>query len=80
MAGERVSLKSSMLESASFNETMSILVIEFKNGSQYEYYAVPRAVFQEFIQSESCGRFYNEKIKERFPFKKTEIKRRPSTT
>jgi len=77
MASDRISLKSSMLEAASFDEAMSVLEIEFKNGARYEYYAVPRAVFQELIQSESCGRFYNEKIKERFPFKKTEIKRRP---
>jgi len=43
------------------------LEIEFVHGDVYRYLLVPRGLFIEFIQAESKGAFFNERIRDRFP-------------
>ena len=43
------------------------LEIEFVDGDVYRYFLVPRHVFLEFMQAESKGAFFNERIRDRYP-------------
>ena len=43
------------------------LEIEFVDGDVYRYFLVPRGLFIEFLQAESKGAFFNERIRDRFP-------------
>lgn len=42
------------------------LIIEFRGGSVYEYKNVPVALYEEFIKSDSKGKFFYAKIKNKF--------------
>jgi KTSC domain len=41
--------------------------IEFVDGDVYRYFLVPPRVFVEFMQAESKGAFFNERIRDRYP-------------
>jgi KTSC domain len=43
------------------------LEVEFVDGDVYRYFLVPRALFIEFMQAESKGAFFNDRIRDRFP-------------
>jgi KTSC domain len=43
------------------------LEIEFVDGDVYRYFLVPRGLFFEFLQAESKGAFFNDRIRDRFP-------------
>jgi KTSC domain len=43
------------------------LEIEFVDGDVYRYFFVPRGLFFEFLQAESKGAFFNDRIRDRFP-------------
>jgi hypothetical protein len=43
------------------------LEIEFVDGDVYRYFLVPRGLFIEFMQAESKGAFFNERIRDRYP-------------
>ena len=70
-------LSSSNLASAEFREadeakgTPSVLTIQFKNGTVYEYDAVPRPTYEALLEAPSPGKFLNSEIKNRFGFRKT---------
>ncbi|WP_432670067.1 KTSC domain-containing protein [Flavobacterium sp. SM2513] len=47
------------------------LVIEFSNGSVYEFISVPKATYQKMVNAESPARFAKRHIYTVFPFRKT---------
>jgi len=46
------------------------LVVEFKNGTKYEYDEVPHQIYTQFRMSESQGKFFSSKIAKSFKYKK----------
>jgi hypothetical protein len=46
------------------------MVVEFKNGTRYEYDEVPHNVYAEFRLSESQGKYFNTKISKTYKFNK----------
>ena len=46
------------------------MVVEFKNGTKYEYDEVPHQIYTQFRMSESQGKFFSSKISKAFKFKK----------
>lgn len=42
--------------------------VKFNSGRTYEFKKVPRAIFDNFTHSTSKGAFFNENIKENYPF------------
>jgi len=42
------------------------LELEFNTGSVYQYFDVPRAVYQELIAADSIGAYVNQVIKPRY--------------
>jgi hypothetical protein len=58
---------SSSLKSMGYARKTQTLEIQFANGSIYRYDDVPLALWTEFRRSESKGKFFQEKIRDRFP-------------
>lgn len=66
----RQSVSSSNIESIGYDEATSVLEIEFHNGSIYQYFKVPRDIYDELMSANSHGKFFFENIKNSFSFQK----------
>jgi hypothetical protein len=60
-------VSSSSLTSVGYDGGARLLEIEFRHGGVYRYQEVPRAVFAELMRSPSKGRYFNERIRDRYP-------------
>jgi lysyl-tRNA synthetase class 2 len=65
-----VTISSSNLKSAKFNTEDETLLMEFNNGSIYEYEKVPWELFTKFRMAESQGSFFSKNISRTFKYKK----------
>jgi lysyl-tRNA synthetase class 2 len=65
-----VQITSSNLKSATFNTEDENLLVEFNNGSIYEYEKVPWAIFTKMRMAESQGKFFNSDISKKYKYKK----------
>jgi len=63
-------INSSNLKKTEYDTITKKLVVEFNNGSQYEYEEVPHQLYTQFRMSESQGKFFNSKISKSFKYKK----------
>jgi KTSC domain len=59
---------SSAIQSIEFDELTNTLQITFTSGKTYTYYAVPRSIYERFLNAPSKGTFFNEYIKDRYSF------------
>ena len=64
----RVDLESTSLSAATYQEQSASLELEFQRGAVYRYNGVPAQVYQEFLQSESKGRYFNQRIRNHFTY------------
>lgn len=55
---------SEVIAAIGYEADHGLLVINFHNGSVYEYYMVPRATFEAFADASSKGTFFRERIQE----------------
>ena len=60
-------IESTAIASIGYDGAMAILEIEFTSGDVYEYFAVPRSVYEGLLAAESPGRFFQARIRERYP-------------
>lgn len=74
----RVDLQSTSLNAATYQDRSAFLDLEFHSGAIYRYLGVPVQVYQELWQAESQGRYFNQRIRNRFPY--TKIDPAPSRT
>ncbi|GEK80667.1 KTSC domain-containing protein [Agrococcus baldri] len=63
-------VESSSIEAVGFEPTRNELTVRFVGGGTYVYGMVPRSVFDDLLAAESKGRFVNQRIKPRYPFRK----------
>jgi|TARA_R110000868_G_scaffold91202_5_gene253019 hypothetical protein len=61
---------SSNLIKTTYDSEKNSLVVEFKNGMNYEYEEVPHNIYAQFRLSESQGKFFNSKISKTYKYKK----------
>ena len=59
----RSTVKSRSIRSVGYHERSQILELEFEGGRLYQYFDVPRSVYEELVQAESIGRFVNTRVK-----------------
>ncbi len=52
-------------------ETERVLSVEFKNGSTYNYYDVPEALFDQMSAASSKGRFLAQNVKGTYRYART---------
>lgn len=64
---EREMVESSTVLSIGYDPATETLEVEFKNGGIYQYYNVPAPLHQEFMASESKGKFLHVYIKPAYP-------------
>lgn len=60
---KRVSVQSSNISSVGYDPATSALEIEFHHGGVYQYYGVPRQVYEGLMAAESKGSYFHHYIK-----------------
>jgi hypothetical protein len=60
---KRIPVESSNLESVGYDPKNAILEIEFKSGGVYEYSGVSQDVYDDLMNAESKGKYFNHHIK-----------------
>lgn len=65
-----VNLDSSALDKARYERHSRRLLLVFNRGSIYEYGSVEPACFRELIDSPSAGRFFQSRIRDRYPYRR----------
>ncbi len=63
-------VKSSNISRIGYDESNKILVVEFKSSGTYVYYDIPKYVFVELLNSESCGRYFNNNISGNYQYER----------
>ena len=74
---QRVVLESTSLASVQYDPALQRLEVEFRDGEQYVYFQVPSRRYQELLDSDSKGAFFNRHIRNCFAFKQLTRPRRP---
>ena len=65
---DRELVASSNISSAGYDEAAETLEVEFNNGTIYQYYNVPAAMYEQFRQAGSKGQFLNTYIRNAYPY------------
>ena len=60
---DRIPVDSSNISSIGFDEDSSTLEVEFHSGAVYQYFDVPLAVYEGFIEADSKGQYLAQHIK-----------------
>jgi len=63
-------IDSSNMKQTEYDTATKKMIVEFKNGSKYEYDDVPHEVYAEFRLSESQGKYFNSKISKGYKYSK----------
>lgn len=70
---ERKRVSSSNLHSVGYEPTTETLEIKFHKSGVYQYFNVPIGIYDRLMRASSKGAFFDEKIKERFRYKKVGV-------
>jgi hypothetical protein len=63
---DRVAVQSRSLASMAYDHDQAILQIEFRGGTMYQYFHVPRQTYQDLLQADSKGTYFNRHIRSLF--------------
>lgn len=63
-------IKSSNIKGSVYDTETKSLIIEFNNGTKYEYDEVPHQTYTQFRKSPSQGKFFSTEISKKFKYKK----------
>lgn len=58
-----IPVESSFITDVAYYEPLGMFEIKLKDGHEYSYAGIPKDIFDEFMGSESKGRFYSKVIK-----------------
>ncbi len=59
---------SSAVVGVGYDQFQGKLSVKFRqNGITYEFFKVPKKVFDDFLEAESMGTFYHKQIKGKYP-------------
>jgi hypothetical protein len=53
-----------------YNTENKDMVVEFKNGTKYQYNEVPHATYTKFRMAESQGKYFSTEIAKKFKYNK----------
>ena len=68
---EKIRVKSSSLRSVGYDESTQILEIEFHHGGTYQYFGIPKKIYDDLMKYESGhGQYHARYIKNRYRHKK----------
>ncbi|WP_460684499.1 KTSC domain-containing protein [Niabella aquatica] len=63
-------MPSTVIHSIHYNEAKQLLIVEFVSGWIYHYQKVPPFIYNAFKSSKSKGVYFNEHVKDQFPFER----------
>lgn len=63
-------IKSSNIKKTEYDTEIKDLIVEFNNGTKYQYFDVPHQIYTKFRMSESQGKFFSSEIAKKYKFKK----------
>ena len=46
----------------------TVLILKFKSGGEYHYYNVPKYIYDDFLAAPSKGKYYHDRIKNKYPY------------
>lgn len=64
-------VESTVLATVGYEEACQRLQLEFRSRAIYHYFEVPAAVHQALLNAESKGNYFNQAIRDRFPYCRT---------
>jgi KTSC domain len=62
-------VESTTLVTVSYDDARELLQLEFCSRAVYQYFRVPAAVHQSLLEASSKGRYFNQAIRGRFPYR-----------
>ena len=62
-------VESSTHATVAYDEAQELLQLRFCSGTAYEYSGVPATVHQSLLDAPSKGRYFNDAIRGRFPYR-----------
>lgn len=62
-------VESTTLLTVSYDEARALLQLEFCSRAVYQYLGVPAAVYQSLLAAPSKGRYFNQAIRGRYPYR-----------
>ena len=63
-----VPVESSLLVSVAYDAGCCNLQLEFCSGAVYQYFEVPPAIYNQLLAAGSKGGYFNDFIRDRFPY------------
>lgn len=70
---ERQTVKSRILRSVGYDDSIKILEIEFQNGLVYQFLEVPPKIYADLMHSGEIGKYFTDKIRTRFRTKQIPV-------
>ena len=64
----RTPVSSSNLKSVGYDQSSNTLEIEFHSGRVYQYYNVPKRIYQELMAASSHGKYHHRRIKDSYRY------------
>ena len=61
-----VAVQSSLLAGVAYDHDQAVLQLEFRAGTVYQYFQVPRQTYQDLLQADSKGNYFNHNIRSIF--------------
>jgi hypothetical protein len=65
-----VAVDSTTLVTVGYDHAQELLQLKFCSGLAYEYFHVPAAVYRSLRDASSKGRYFNQVIRGRFPYRR----------
>jgi hypothetical protein len=70
MESSFVALDSSSLAGAAYDARSELMVVQFRDGTAYEYSEVPADIFDGLISAASHGRYFDETVRPSFRYRR----------
>lgn len=67
---ERIPVDSTDIAAIAYDDDSQSLQVEFIKSGVYQYFGVPREVFEAFLAADSKGRFLAQNVKGHFEYSK----------
>lgn len=61
-----VAVQSRLLAGIAFDHDRTILQLEFRDGTVYQYFQVPRQAYQNLLRADSKGAYFNRHVRSVF--------------
>ena len=61
-------VESTTLKTIAYNESLTVLRLEFCSGAIYDYFGVPIVVHEALLRAPSAGTCFNEMVRGCFPY------------